>query len=65
MKDIKSVLSKAKRSKIVKQAEKGKDFGEKGKNFDKVASKAAKEYGSEESGKKVAGAIFWKQRAKK
>lgn len=65
MKDIKSVLTKAKRSKIVKEAKKGKDFGKKGKNFDKIAAKATKEYGSKESGDKVAGAIFWKQRGKK
>lgn len=63
--DIKSVLKKAKRSKIVKEAKEGHDFGKKGKNFDKIAGKAAKEYGSEETGKKVAGAIFWKQRGKK
>jgi hypothetical protein len=62
---IKSVLNKAKRSKIVKEAHKGKDFGKKGKNFKKVAAKAAKEYGSKEAGKRVAGAIFWKQQGKK
>lgn len=61
MSAIKDVLNKAKRSKLVKEAKKGKDFGKKGKNFDKIASKAAKEYGSEEAGQKVAGAIFWKQ----
>jgi hypothetical protein len=63
--DIKSVIKKAKRSKTVKEAESGKDFGKKGKNFKKVEEKAEKEYGSKEDGKKVAGAIFWKQRAKK
>jgi hypothetical protein len=59
MADIKSVLKKAKRAKIVKEARKGHDFGKKGKNFDKVADKAAKEYGSKEAGDKVAGKIFW------
>jgi hypothetical protein len=38
--------------------EKGEDIGEPGLNFKKIAKKAAKEYGSEESGKKVAGAIL-------
>lgn len=65
MKDIKSVLGKSKRSKIVKEAEKGHDFGKKGKGFEKVAAKATKEYGSKEKGEKVAAAAFWKQRAKK
>jgi hypothetical protein len=64
MKDIKEVLKKSKRSKIVKEAKKGHDFGKKGKNFSKVAAKATKEYGSKEAGEKVAGAAFWKQRAK-
>lgn len=48
------------KSKIVKEAKAGKDLGKKGKNFDKVAAKAAKEYGSAESGKKVAAAAMWK-----
>jgi hypothetical protein len=68
MKDIKEVLSKAKRSKIVKQAKKGKDFGKKnvkGKSgFDVVEKAAEKEYGSKETAEKVAGAAFWKSRAK-
>jgi len=42
----------------------GKDLGKKGKNFEKIASKAAKEYGSKESGEKVAGAVLGKIRAK-
>ena len=33
--------------------------------FAKIASKAAKEYGSVSAGKKVAGAIFWKMARKK
>lgn len=55
------VLSK---SKAAKQAIAGKDMGKKGKNFSKIAKKAGKEYGSEEIGKKVAGAIFQKMRKK-
>ena len=47
-----------------KQAVKGKDIGKKGKNFSKIASKASKEYGSKEAGKRVAGAVLAKLRAK-
>jgi len=47
-----------------KAARAGKDIGEKGKNFEKIASKAAERYGSEERGKKVAGAVLAKIRAK-
>jgi hypothetical protein len=32
--------------------------------FDKIASKAAKEYGSKAAGDKVAGAIYWKMAGK-
>lgn len=45
-------------SAAAKKAVAGKDLGKKGKNFDKIASSAAKEYGSAEAGKRVAGAIF-------
>lgn len=66
---VKQVLSKAKRSKIVKEAESGKDFGKKntGSNtgFQSIVKKAAKEYGSKKEGEKVADAAFWKQQAKK
>lgn len=48
-----------------KQAVKGKDIGKPGKNFAKIANKAAKKYGSKEAGKRVAGAILKKLRAKK
>lgn len=41
-----------------------KDIGKKGKNFDKIADKADKEYGSKEAGDRVAGAILAKLRAK-
>jgi len=41
----------------------GKDIGEPGKNFSKIAKSAAKRYGSEEAGKRVAGAVLAKMRA--
>ena len=53
-------LSKKEKKATVKKAGKGEDIGKKGKNFDKVADKAAEEYGSEEAGEKVAGAAMWK-----
>jgi hypothetical protein len=42
----------------------GKDLGKPGKNFAMIAAKAGKRYGSAESGKRVAGAILAKMRAK-
>jgi len=42
----------------------GKDIGKPGKMFGKIAASAAKRYGSEERGKKVAGAILKKLRMK-
>lgn len=39
---------------------KGEDVGEPGKGFSKIAKSAAKQYGSEEAGKRVAGAILKK-----
>jgi len=39
---------------------KGTDIGKPGKGFEKIAKSAAKKYGSEEAGKKVAGAILKK-----
>jgi len=45
-----------------KAARAGKDIGKPGKAFAKIASGAAKRYGSEEKGKKVAGAILAKLR---
>lgn len=47
------------RSAMAKKARAGKDIGEKGKNFKKIAKSAAKKYGSEEAGKKVAGAVMY------
>ena len=40
--------------------EKGEDVGEPGKGFSKIEKAAAKKYGSEEAGKRVAGAILKK-----
>lgn len=48
-----------------KQATKGKDLGKKGKMFNFIAGSAGKKYGSNLAGKRVAGAILKKLRAKK
>ena len=53
-------LSAKQRSAIAKKASSGKNVGKPGKNFDKVASNAAKRYGSAEAGKRVAAAAMWK-----
>jgi hypothetical protein len=55
-----SGLTKKEKSAVAKKARAGKDIGKKGKGFEKVAKKAAKEYGSEKIGKKVAAASMWK-----
>lgn len=47
-----------------KAARAGKDIGKPGKSFSMIAKKAGERYGSEEKGKKVAGAILAKIRAK-
>jgi hypothetical protein len=44
---------------------KGTDIGKKGPGFEKIAKKAGKAYGSEEAGKRVAGAVLQKILAKK
>jgi hypothetical protein len=46
-----------------KAARAGKDIGKPGKAFEKIAKSAAKRYGSEERGKKVAGAVLAKLRS--
>jgi hypothetical protein len=53
-------LTKKEKSAVVKKAKKGEDIGKKGKGFEKVAAKAAKQYGSKEAGEKVAAAAMWK-----
>jgi len=45
-----------------RKARSGADMGAKGKNFSKIAAKAAAEYGSKEAGERVAGAIFQRKR---
>ena len=47
-----------------KAARHGEDIGKPGKSFKMIAKKAGERYGSEERGKKVAGAILAKIRAK-
>jgi hypothetical protein len=47
-----------------KAARAGKDIGKPGKSFSKIAKSAGEKYGSEERGKKVAGAILKRIRAK-
>ncbi len=48
-----------------KAASKGKDIGKPGKAFSKIAASAGKKYGSPAAGKRVAGAILAKLRAKR
>jgi len=50
------------KSTAAKKASDGDDMGKPGKNFGKIAAKAGKAYGSATEGKKVAGAIFQKER---
>lgn len=57
-----SGLTGKQKSSTVKAAERGADLGKPGKNFSKVADKAAKEYGSKEAGERVAAAAMWKGR---
>ncbi len=45
-----------------KSAAAGRDIGKPGKNFGKIANKAAKEYGSKAAGERVAGAVLAKLR---
>ena len=54
----------ATRSYSAKAARAGKDIGKPGKKFSKIATKAGKKYGSKAAGKRVAGAILAKQRAR-
>ena len=57
-----SILVEGTKSYSAKKAHEGKDIGKPGKNFKKIADKAAKKYGSEEAGKRVAGAVLKKLR---
>jgi len=56
-------LTKKQRSAIAKRARSGKNVG-KG-NFNKVAKKAAKRYGSAAAGRRVAAAAMWKAAQKR
>jgi hypothetical protein len=62
IKEMIGLVPEAGQEKMVDEArfKKGTDIGKKGKGFEKIAKKAAKQYGSEEAGKKVAGAILKK-----
>ena len=64
-KKVKGVKPKGKRGKVaVKRLGRTKKTG----GFNKIANKAAKQYGSKEKGRKVAGKIYWsmvKNRSKK
>ena len=51
-------VSRSSRSRIAKRARAGKNVG--AGNFNKVAAKAAKEYGSAKAGRRVAAASMWK-----
>jgi len=57
------MMNKKERSSLAMQAVAGEDIGKKGKSFSKVAAKAAKQYGSEEAGQRVAAAAMIKARA--
>ena len=67
MQKIAGVISEEEYNKKVEEArfKKGTDIGKKGKGFEKIEKAAEKEYGSEEAGKRVAGAILKKVLAKK
>jgi phage gp29-like protein len=64
MKKPSSGLTRTERSKIVKQAKRGKKFGKK-TSFKDVEKKAMETYGSKKIAKKVAGSVFWKAQARK
>lgn len=63
--DVKGHRRGKAKSYSAKDAAAGKDIGKPGKNFDKIADKAAKEYGSQEEGERVAGAVLNKLRHKR
>ena len=56
-------LSRKEKSTIAKKARARKDIGKKGKNFEKIAKRATKQYGSKEAGERVAAAAMWKNLA--
>ena len=62
--EVIDAILEARKSYSATSAKAGKDIGKKGKIFGKIAREAGERYGSEERGKKVAGAILAKLRAK-
>jgi hypothetical protein len=59
-----NIIEEARKSYSPKKARAGKDIGKPGKTFKKIAKSAEQKYGSEEAGKKVAGAVLAKLRGK-
>jgi hypothetical protein len=62
--EVIDAILEARKSYSATAAREGKDIGKRGKVFGKIARDAGKRYGSEERGKKVAGAILAKLRTK-
>ena len=62
--EVIDAILEARKSYSATAAKAGKDIGKKGKVFGKIAREAGERYGSAERGKKVAGAILAKLRAK-
>jgi hypothetical protein len=62
--EVIDAILEARKSYSATAAKAGKDIGKKGKIFGKIAREAGERYGSAERGKKVAGAILAKLRAK-
>jgi hypothetical protein len=62
--EVIDAILEARKSYSATAAKAGKDIGKKGKIFGKIARDAGERYGSAERGKKVAGAILAKLRAK-
>jgi hypothetical protein len=62
MQKLAGVISETEYNEKVEEArfKKGTDIGKKGPGFEKIEKAAAKEYGSEEAGKRVAGSILKK-----
>jgi hypothetical protein len=67
MQKLAGVISETEYNEKVEEArfKKGTDIGKKGPGFEKIEKAAAKEYGSEEAGKRVAGSILKKVLKKK
>ena len=67
MQKLAGIISETEYNEKIKEArfKKGTDIGKKGKGFAKIAKSAAKKYGSEEAGKRVAGSILKKVLNKK